>query len=80
MAPERPAHLAHHGRHLPRLHRPAIRPTLGKLQLARLDAATLDAFYAHLRKQGGKGGRPMAASSVHQVHAILSGALNRAVV
>jgi integrase len=58
----------------------AIRPTLGKLQLSRLDAATLDAFYAHLRKQGGKGGRPMAASSVHQVHAILSGALNRAVV
>ena len=58
----------------------SIRPTLGKLQLARLDAAALDAFYAHLRKQGGKGGRPMAASSVHQVHAILSGALNRAVV
>jgi integrase len=58
----------------------SIRPTLGKLQLARLEAATLDAFYAHLRKQGGKGGRPMAASSVHQVHAILSGALNRAVV
>jgi hypothetical protein len=58
----------------------AILPTLGKLELGRLDAATLDAFYAHLRKRGGKGGRPMAASSVHQVHAILSGALNRAVV
>jgi integrase len=58
----------------------AIRPTLGQLPLGRLDAATLDAFYAHLRKQGGKGGRPMAASSVHQVHAVLSGALNRAVV
>jgi integrase len=58
----------------------AILPALGKLQLSRLDAATLDAFYAHLRKRGGKGGRPMAASSVHQVHAILSGALNRAVV
>jgi integrase len=57
-----------------------IVPALGKLQLGRLDAATLDAFYAHLRKQGGKGGRPMAASSVHQVHAILSGALKRAVV
>jgi integrase len=58
----------------------SILPAIGKLQLGRLDAATLDAFYAHLRKQGGKGGRPMAASSVHQVHAILSGALNRAVV
>jgi integrase len=58
----------------------AILPAIGKLQLSRLDAATLDAFYAHLRKRGGKDGRPMAASSVHQVHAILSGALNRAVV
>jgi integrase len=58
----------------------SILPAIGKLQLGRLDAATLDAFYAHLCKQGGKGGRPMAASSVHQVHAILSGALNRAVV
>src|SRR5215218_3157771 len=58
----------------------SILPSLGHLQVGRLDAATLDAFYAHLRKQGGKGGRPMAASSVHQVHAILSGALNRAVV
>src|SRR4030095_13785998 len=36
----------------------SIRPTLGKLQLGRLDAATLDAFYAHLRKQGGDGVRP----------------------
>jgi hypothetical protein len=48
----------------------AIRPTLGKPHLSRVDAATLDVFHAHLRKQGGKGGRPMAASSVHQVHAI----------
>jgi integrase len=57
-----------------------ILPALGKLPVGRLDAATLDAFYAQLRKQGGKGGRPMAASSVRQVHAILSGALGRAVV
>jgi hypothetical protein len=32
-----------------------ILPALGKLPLGRLDAATLDAFYAQLRKQGGKG-------------------------
>jgi integrase len=57
-----------------------ILPALGKLPVGRLDAATLDAFYAQLRKQGSKGGRPMAASSVRQVHAILSGALGRAVV
>jgi integrase len=58
----------------------SILPSLGHLQVGRLDAATLDTFYAHLRNQGGENGRPMAASSVHQVHAILSGALNRAVV
>jgi hypothetical protein len=28
--------------------------------------------YARLRRQGGKGGRPLAASSVRQIHAILS--------
>jgi integrase len=55
-----------------------ILPALGKVRLRQLDAATLDAFYARLRQTGGKGGRPMAASSVRQVHAILSGALKRA--
>jgi integrase len=58
----------------------SILPSLGKLQVGRLDAATLDTFYARLRRQGGKGGRPLAASSVRQIHAILSGALSRAVV
>jgi integrase len=57
----------------------AILPALGKVRLRQLDAATLDGFYAHLRQGGGTGGRPMAASSVRQVHAILSGALKRAV-
>jgi integrase len=55
-----------------------ILPALGTVPLRRLDAATLDAFYARLRQSGGQGGRPMAASSVRQVHAILSGALKRA--
>jgi hypothetical protein len=36
----------------------SILPSLGRLQVGRLDAATLDAFYARLRRQGGKGGRP----------------------
>jgi integrase len=56
----------------------AILPALGKFPLRQLDAATLDAFYARLRQTGGKGGQPMAASTVRQVHAILSGALKRA--
>ena len=58
----------------------SILPSLGHLQVGRLDAATLDTFYARLRRHGGKDGRPLAASSVRQIHAILSGALNRAVV
>jgi integrase len=58
----------------------SILPSLGHLQVGRLDAATLDTFYARLRRTGGKDGRPLAASSVRQIHAILSGALTRAVV
>jgi integrase len=58
----------------------SILPSLGRLQVGQLDAATLDTFYARLRRHGGKAGRPLAASSVRQIHAILSGALTRAVV
>jgi integrase len=58
----------------------SILPSLGHLQVGLLDAATLDTFYARLRRQGGKDGRPLAASSVRQIHAILSGALTRAVI
>jgi integrase len=57
-----------------------ILPALGKLPVRQLDAATLDAFYAHLRTRGGKDGRPLKASTVHEVHAVLSGALKQAVV
>ena len=55
-----------------------ILPVLGKLPVARLDAATLDRFYAQLRKQGGKNGRTLAPSTVREVHAIVSGALKQA--
>jgi integrase len=58
----------------------SILPSIGRLQVGRLDAATLDTFYARLRRHGGKDGRPLAASTVRQIHAILSGALTRAVV
>jgi hypothetical protein len=49
-----------------------ILPALGKLPVRQLDAATLDAFYAQLRTRGGKDGRPLKASTVHEVHAVLS--------
>ena len=57
-----------------------ILPALGKLPVRQVDAATLDAFYAQLRTRGGKDGRPLKASTVHEVHAVLSGALKQAVV
>jgi integrase len=57
-----------------------ILPALGKLPVRQVDAATLDAFYAQLRTEGGKDGRPLKASTVHEVHAVLSGALKQAVV
>jgi integrase len=57
-----------------------ILPALGKLPVRQVDAATLDAFYARLRTGGGKRGRPLKASTVHEVHAVLSGALKQAVV
>jgi integrase len=56
-----------------------VLPALGKLPVRQVDAATLDAFYAHLRTRGGKDGRPLKASTVHEVHAVLSGALKQAV-
>ncbi|WP_442791935.1 tyrosine-type recombinase/integrase [Micromonospora sp. NBC_01740] len=80
-----------------------VRPVLGKLALTRLDAETLESFYASLRRCrdwcGGKAYvkhrvegehtctakcrphvcKPLSASSVRQIHWILSGALSRAV-
>jgi integrase len=57
-----------------------ILPALGKLPVRQVDAATLDAFYANLRTRGGKDCRPLKASTVHEVHAVLSGVLKQAVV
>src|SRR5215211_2656586 len=39
-----------------------ILPALGKLPVRQVDAATLDAFYAHLRTRGGRDGRPLKAA------------------
>ncbi len=57
-----------------------IIPALGKLPVRQVDAATLDASFTQLRTRGGKDGRPLKASTVHEVHAVLSGALKQAVV
>jgi integrase len=94
-----------------------IKPALGDVAVSRLDAATLDRFYAELRRRGSKcqhcyrrmrrgeqamrpgevfrlaftgkervhetdcvQGIPMTASAIRDVHAVLSGALQQAVV
>jgi integrase len=66
-----------------------IRPVLGTLPLTRLDTETLESFYAMLRRcrahcSGRPGDRshvcePLSASTVRQIHSVLSGALSRAV-
>jgi integrase len=55
-----------------------ILPALGHVPLRRLDTAILDRFYVTLRARGGSGGKPMAAATVRQVHAILRRALGQA--
>jgi integrase len=56
-----------------------ILPTLGNMPARKLDIELLERFYARLRKQGGTGGKPMANSSVRQIHFILRAALGQAV-
>jgi integrase len=65
-----------------------IRPTLGHLSLAKVDAEVLELFYARLRRcreqcngrrAAGHTCRPLAASSVRQIHFILRGAFALAV-
>jgi integrase len=57
-----------------------IKPALGYLPVAKVDARVLDRFYAALRKSGNarSGGGVLSASRVRDVHAILSGALGLA--
>jgi integrase len=52
-----------------------IKPTLGDVELRRLDGKVLDDFYAALRTRE----RPLSASSVRRVHAVISAALGQAV-
>jgi integrase len=66
-----------------------VRPVLGSMQVGRLDAETLQSFYAVLRRcrdrcDGRRAGRhecrPLAPSTVRQIHSNLSAALTHAVL
>ncbi len=56
-----------------------ILPRFGSTSLRRLRASELDAWYAELRRHGGKDARPLAANSVLRIHAVLHRALSQAV-
>lgn len=56
-----------------------VLPTLGKVPLARLRTAQLDRFYAKLRDDGGRDGKPLSTATLRQVHAIVCPALHQVV-
>lgn len=56
-----------------------IVPHIGHLRLDRVDATTIDRLYLKLRREGGRGGRPLAAKTVRNVHGVLSAAFGFAV-
>src|SRR5271165_1710674 len=45
-----------------------LKPHLGHLPVAKLTTEDIDGFYSHLRRGGGREGRPLAAGTVHRVH------------
>ena len=55
-----------------------VLPRWGETQLHQLRSDALDQWYAVLAKSGGKGGRPLAAQTVVNIHAVLRRALGRA--
>ena len=56
-----------------------ILPRLGPVKLRALRTAQIDSFYSEIRARGGKEGRPLSATSVQHVHALLQRILNQGV-
>ena len=56
-----------------------VLPRWGETQLHQLRSDALDQWYAVLAKSGGKGGRPLAAQTVVNIHAVLRRALAQGV-
>ncbi|HEX2176665.1 MAG TPA: tyrosine-type recombinase/integrase [Nocardioidaceae bacterium] len=56
-----------------------VLPHIGELRLQAVRPATISSMYWHLSEQGGRGGRPLAPSTVVHVHRTLRKALNDAV-
>ncbi len=56
-----------------------ILPRFGTTPLRKLRASEIDAWYAQLRKKGGKGGKQLDADTVKRFHAVLHAALKQGV-
>ncbi len=56
-----------------------VLPKFGSTPLRRLRTSELDTWYAMLSQNGGQRGQPLAANSVHRIHAVLRRALNQGV-
>lgn len=54
-------------------------PHIGSMRLTAVKPSTLTGLYATLLRRGGKGGKPLSATSVRLVHRIVSTALREAV-
>jgi len=54
-------------------------PLLGAVPIQALDRTTVKGAYARLRAEGGRGGKPLADSTVHRIHTTLRRALGDAV-
>lgn len=53
-------------------------PHLGHLPVVELTTAQIDALYGHLRRSGGRDGRPLTPGTVHRIHVVLHRALAQA--
>jgi len=56
-----------------------LKPDLGHLDVVKLTTEDIDDFYGHLRRAGGRDGRPLAPGTVARVHGVLHRALGQAV-
>lgn len=63
----------------PHIIRAHILPHIGHMKLENVDATTIDRLYLKLRREGGRGGKPLAPKTVRNVHGVLSAAFTFAV-
>jgi integrase len=56
-----------------------VSPRLGRMRLQSVKPSTISTFYATLRREGGKDGRPLSPRTVNYVHSVLRKAFNDAV-